>query len=93
MSLLTKKLLLAAVWCGAMWVLWAPGSVFDGFSVGRDGKTVQLGLVGWYRVSVGRSRPYAEGVLLDGVVLGIGATILITGIVLLSYRRHAKHGT
>ena len=87
MSLLAKKLVLAGFWFGAMWVLWAPSSFSSGFSVGREGYTEQLGFAGWYYLSVSRSRPYAEGVLLDGLALGICATILVTGFVLLCYRR------
>ena len=90
MLLLAKKLLLTATWCGAIWVLWAPRTFFGGFSVGHDGKTEYVGFAGWYYIRVGRSRPYSEGFLLDGILLGVGATILVTGFVLLCDRRFVK---
>ena len=93
MSLLAKKLLLVALWCGVMWIIWSPSSGFNGLSLGREGKTEHFGFVGWFYVSVGRSRPYAEGVRMEGIVIGIGVTVLVSLFVWMCCRRLEKAST
>ena len=68
MWLPAKKLLLAALWLGAIWIIWAPSSWFNGLIVGREGKTEHFGFASWYYVSVSRSGVYAEGIIVDGIV-------------------------